>query len=370
MILELNLQFFAKDGPGGEKTEEPTAKKLNDARKEGQVAKSKEFASSLTLLAFFLLLRIWMTILGTQMKELFGGFYNRFHYFANMPSYEDRHFEYASMVGYALFRVFVMISPFLFSGLVICFVADLVQVKWKPTSKPLKPKFSKLNPINGFKRLFSLQKLVELLKSIVKIAIVFIVVYNQLKDKWPLIFNMYDMPLLQGVIAAGKILIDTGFLISLIFFGIACIDYKFQKWKFHEDMKMTKQEVKEEFKSTEGDPQVKSKIRSKMMEVSRRRMMQSVPQADVVITNPTHYAVALRYDKEIAPAPFVVAKGVDLIAQRIKEIARENDVEIMENKPLARALYSNVDIGEQIPEELYVAVAEVLAAVYKATGRA
>ena len=369
-MLELNLQFFAKDGPGGEKTEEPTSKKLEDARKEGQVAKSKEFASSLTLLVFFLLLRIWMTVLSTQMKELFEGFYNRFRYFAAMPSYEDRHMEYTSLVGFALLRVFIIIAPFLLAGFVLCFVADLVQVKWKPTSKPLKPKFNKLNPINGFKRIFSLQKLVELLKSIVKITIVVIVVYNQLKDKWPLIFNMYDMPLLQGVIAAGKILTDTGFIISLIFMVVAFADFGFQKWKFHEDMKMTKQEVKEEFKSTEGDPQVKSKIKSKMMEVSRRRMMQSVPQADVVITNPTHYAVALRYDKEIAPAPFVVAKGVDHIAQKIKEIARENDVEIMENKPLARALYSNVDIGEQIPEELYVAVAEVLAAVYKATGRA
>lgn len=370
MLLELNLQFFAKDGPGGEKTEEPTAKKLDDARKEGQVAKSKEFASSLTLMVFFLLLRIWMTVLAGQMRELFSGFYNRFHYFAAMPSYEDRHIEYSSIVGFALLRAFIMIAPFLIAGFVVCFVADLAQVKWKPTSKPLKPKFNKLNPINGFKRLFSVQKLVELLKSIVKIAIVVIVVYNQLKDKWPLIFNMYDMPLLQGVIAAGSLLVDTGFLISIIFMVVAFADFAFQKWKFHEDMKMTKQEVKEEYKSTEGDPQVKSKIRSKMMEVSRRRMMQSVPQADVVITNPTHYAVALRYDKEIAPAPYVVAKGVDHMAQKIKEIAREHDIEIMENKPLARALYSNVELGEQIPEELYVAVAEVLAAVYKATGRA
>ncbi|MCR4584470.1 MAG: flagellar biosynthesis protein FlhB [Lachnospiraceae bacterium] len=369
-MLELELQFFAKEGPGGEKTEEPTSKKLEDARKEGQVAKSTEFASSLTLLAFFLLLRIWMTVLSGQLRELFGGFYNRFHYFADMPSYEDRHGEYASLAGFALLRVFIMIAPFLLAGFVICFVADLVQVKWKPTSKPLKPKFSKLNPINGFKRIFSLQKLVELLKSIVKIAIVVIVVYNQLKDKWPLIFKLYDMPLLQGVMVAGKLLIDTGFLISLIFLVVAFADFAFQKWKFHEDMKMTKQEVKEEYKSTEGDPQIKSKIKSKMMEASRRRMMQSVPQADVVITNPTHYAVALRYDKEIAPAPYVVAKGVDLLAQRIKEIAREHDIQIMENKPLARALYSNVELGEQIPEELYVAVAEVLAAVYKATGRA
>ncbi|MCR5118063.1 MAG: flagellar biosynthesis protein FlhB [Lachnospiraceae bacterium] len=368
-MLELDLQFFAKEGPGGEKTEEPTSKKLEDARKEGQVAKSKEFASSLTLLAFFLLLRIWMTVLATQLKELFGGFYNRFGYFAGMASYEDRHVEYSTLVSYALLRVFVIIAPFLISGFVLCFVADLAQVKWKPTSKPLQPKLSKINPINGLKRIFSVQKLVELIKSVVKIAIVVIVVYNQLKDKWPLIFNMYDMPLLQGVMAAGKILIDTGFLISLIFMVVAFADFGFQKWKFHQDMKMTKQEVKEEYKSTEGDPQIKGKIKQKMMEASRRRMMQSVPQADVVITNPTHYAVALRYDKEIAPAPFVVAKGVDHIAQKIKEIARENDVEIMENKPLARALYSNVDLGEQIPEELYVAVAEVLAAVYKATGR-
>ncbi|MBR3307286.1 MAG: flagellar biosynthesis protein FlhB [Lachnospiraceae bacterium] len=367
--FEYELQFFAKEGEGGEKTEEPTGKKLNDARKEGQVAKSQEFASSFTLLAMFLLLRIWTSTLGRQLGELFRGFYGRIPYFTGLPAYTDNTREFSTLVTIAIERVVIIILPYLLAGFVVSFVADLVQVKWAPTSKPLKPKFSKLNPINGIKRIFSLNKLVELLKSIIKIVVMVIIIYNEIRDQWPILFALYDMPLMQAVVLAGRMLIDIGFKISLVFVVIAFADYAFQKWKFHEDMKMTKQEVKEEYKSTEGDPQIKGKIKQRMMEASRRRMMRDLPKADVVITNPTHYAVALQYDKEIAEAPFMVAKGADYMAQKIKDAAGEYGIEIVENKPLARSLYANVEIGEEIPEELYVAVAEVLAIVYRNTGR-
>ena len=177
-------------------------------------------------------------------------------------------------------------------------------------------------------------------------------------------FLLYDIPLLQVVLLVGTIVIDTGLKISLIYIFIGIADFVYQKHKFKEDMKMTKQEVKDEFKNTEGNPEIKGRQRSKMREASQRRMMQSLPSADVVITNPTHYAVAIKYDANQNAAPVVVAKGEDFLAQKIKEVAKENNVEIVENKPLARMLYANVDVGQEVPPELYQAVAEVLAFVY------
>ena len=194
--------------------------------------------------------------------------------------------------------------------------------------------------------------------------IIFYVAYSTLKDRAGKLFVLYDIDLKGSIALVGDIIIDTGLKISIFYFLIGIIDYVYQKRKFNEDMKMTKQEVKDEFKDTEGDPQIKQKQRQKMQEVSQRRMMKSVPEADVVITNPTHIAVALKYDSEESTAPIVVAKGEDYVANKIKEVAKENGVMITENKPLARALYATVDIGQEIPPELYEAVAEILALVY------
>ena len=193
--------------------------------------------------------------------------------------------------------------------------------------------------------------------------------YSTFKDNIDIIYLLFNMPLWQGIAAAGKLAIDFGLKVSVIYIVIAALDFAYQKHKFHEDQKMTKQEVKDEYKQAEGDPQVKGKIRAKMQEASRRRMMQQLPEADVVITNPTHFAVAIKYDTEIAPAPIVVAKGEDYLAQKIKEKAKEYHIEIVENKPLARMLYHNVELGEQVPQELYQAVAEVLAMVYHMQGK-
>ena len=204
----------------------------------------------------------------------------------------------------------------------------------------------------------------ELLKSIVKIALIVYIAYTSIKDHRNQLFILYDLALNQAVCLVGEIIIDTGLKISIVYLVVGVADYVFQKRKFNEDMKMTKQEVKDEFKNTEGDPQIKGQQRRRMQEASQRRMMQDVPKADVVITNPTHYAVALKYDADKSTAPIVVAKGEDYLAQKIKEIAKDNQIEIVENKPLARMLYANVDIGAEIPPELYQAVAEVLAMVY------
>ena len=262
-----------------------------------------------------------------------------------------------------------IIAPILAISFLIAFVTDVAQVKWKPTLEPMKPKFSKLNPLKGFKKFFSLNALVELVKSIAKVSLVLYVCYIYLKDKWPILLNLYDVTLMQALQLSAETVTDLGIRIALLYMLIAFSDFAYQKIKFKNDMKMSKQEVKEEFKQQEGDPQIKNKIRQKMRESSMRRMMQDLPQADVVITNPTHYAVAIKYDPKVADAPLVVAKGENYLAARIKEVARENKIEIVENKPLARMLYANVDIGQAVPPELYQAVAEVLAFVYQLQGK-
>jgi len=369
VVLEYNLQFFAKDGPGGEKTEPATQKKLSDARKDGQVAKSKELNTALSLLALFLVLKIWVGSIGTNLLSVFQLIYNRIPDVSRSMGGQVPADALAGLIGNVLTRILVILLPVFAIGTLVAFVGDYMQVKWKPTSKPLQPKFSKLNPLKGVKKLFSVKSLVELLKSVVKIMLIVLVVYNTLKKEWNNLFILYDISLNQAIALIGNIAINLGLRISYIYVALSLLDYMYEKWKFGEDMKMTKQEVKDEFKNAEGDPQIKGKIRQKMREASMRRMMKDLPKADVVITNPTHFAVALKYDPDISDAPLVIAKGADNLAQRIKKIARENNVEIVENKPLARMLYANVEIGEMVPPELYQAVAEVLAMVYQMQGK-
>ncbi|MBQ8039014.1 MAG: flagellar biosynthesis protein FlhB [Lachnospiraceae bacterium] len=369
-MLKYNLQFFAKDGPGGERTEPATAKKLRDARKKGQVAKSKEVANGTCLLALFLMLKIWIGNTGNGLLEMFPTIYNRIPEFSKNYDGEIpfRSILYALQIS--VVQIILISAPFLLVGLVLAFVSDLIQVKWQPTTETMKPKFDKLNPVSGFKRFFSLSSLVELLKSLLKIGVIVYVSYSYLKDQWQSLYVLYGISLTQAIGLIGEMVVDLGIRISVVYMLIVVGDFAYQKWKFKEDMKMSKQEIKDEYKQDEGDPQIKGKIRQKMREASMRRMMQNIPKADVIITNPTHYAVAIKYDPEQYDAPFVVAKGADHLARRIKEIGRENRVEIVENKPLARMLYANVDIGQVIPPELYQAVAEVLAFVYNLKGRA
>lgn len=368
-MIRYDLQFFAKEGMGGEKTEPATSKKLDDARKEGQVAKSREIANGLGLLALFLILKFWVGHIGEQLLGVFQIVYNRIPDLTIYPNGFMPEASVMSLFGLMLKQVLLILAPILIIGFLVAFLSDLVQVRWKPTTKPLKPKFSKLNPISGFKKIFSVNSLVELVKSVLKIGLIVYVCFSYLKERWLLLFNLYDMSLMQAIGLAAETMTDLGIRISALYMVIALGDYIYQRVKFSNDMKMTKQEIKEEFKQMEGDPQIKGQIRAKMREASRRRMMQDLPKADVVITNPTHYAVAIQYDPEIADAPVVIAKGEDYMAARIKEVARENQIEIVENKPLARMLYANVDIGQAVPPELYQAVAEVLAFVYHLQGK-
>lgn len=369
LLLQYDLQFFAKDGPGGEKTEQPTAKKLEDARKEGQVAKSKEIANAFGILTFFLILKLYIGNMGISFIECFHAVYSQIPDVIKMFGGSLPVASLQVIIRSMMLQMLFIIAPVLLIGFAVALVCDIVQVRWKPTTKPLKPKFSKLNPLKGFKRILSPNSLVELVKSIAKLGVIGYMVYSYLKGRAGQILLLYDITLNQAIGLIGEIVIDLGIRIAVVYMIIAFLDYAYQKWKFKEDMKMTKQEVKDEYKNQEGDPQIKGKQKQRMREASMRRMMQQLPEADVVITNPTHYAVAVKYDPDKYDAPYVLAKGENYLAQRIKDIAKENDIEIVENKPLARMLYANVEVGELIPPELYQAVAEVLAFVYHLKGK-
>lgn len=369
-MLQYNLQFFAKDGEGGEKTEPATAKKLEDARKKGQVAKSKELPSAIMLLGLFVTLKVYVGSLGNGLLDVFNLYYSKIPTYAGQNVKQITSVAISSVMSSAMLKILLLSAPFLLVSIIFAIASDYFQVKWKVTTEPLKPKFNKMNPVNGFKKIFSSRSIFELVKSIAKICLLAYVAYSTLKDKAGFVRLIYDMPLNTALSELGSIIIDVGIKMSALYLLVGVADYAYEKHKFNEDMKMTKQEVKDEYKQAEGDPKVKGKIRQRMQEASRRRMMNAVPEADVVITNPTHFAVAIKYDSELHKAPVVVAKGADYLAQRIKEVARENKVEIVENKPLARMLYSNVDIDAEIPPQLYQAVAEVLAFVYNLKNKA
>ena len=345
--LQLNLQFFAKDGPGGEKTEPATAKKLDDVRKNGQTAKSKELITSISLLSLFILVKIYVGTVGQKFTEVFQEIYQTFDKIIDNSNNGMRMADAVGVVQKVMMSVVSITAPIFIIAVVIAFICNALQQKWMVTAEPLKPKFSKLNPLNGFKRIFSFKQLFELLKSIAMLLIIGVMAYVTIKDKVNVLLTFYDISLNTALSTIGDIIVD-------LFY---------QKFKFKNDNMMTKQEVKDEYKNTEGDPQVKGQIKRKMAEISRRRMMEQLPEADVVITNPTHFAVALKYEPDSGKAPIVIAKGADYLAFQIKDKARECNIEIVENKPLARMLYHNVDIGMEIPPELYQVVAEILAKI-------
>ncbi len=367
LAVEYNLQFFAKDGPGGEKTEPATSKKLNDTRKQGQVAKSKDLIMAASLMSLFIIVKVYVTTMGEKLMNAFKEFYTTFEVQINDSGSGYPMILAVSSVRNAFKDLIVITFPIFIVAVAIAVVGNMLQQSWMVTTEPMKPKFSKLSPINGFKRIFSVRQLFELLKSIAMMIVIGVIVFVTIKDKVNLLLTFYNITLYQALGAIGDIIVNLGIRISGVFLVIGFVDLFYQRFKFKQDTMMTKQEIKDEFKNTEGDPQIKGQIRRKMQEISRRRMMQQLPEADVVITNPTHFAVALKYEPNSGMAPIVIAKGADYLAFQIKDKAREYHIEIVENKPLARILYANVDIGMEIPPELYQAVAEILAMVLKPT---
>jgi flagellar biosynthetic protein FlhB len=346
-----------------DRTEKATPKRRQDARKKGQVAQSREIPSVLILmmsLGVFFFAGSWMfwNLAGFMSDTLRS---SAQLLIADIPDAT----VFVLQTARAIFKILL---PLLLVVFVAGLAGNVAQSGFLLSSEALAPKWTKLNPASGLKRLFSLRSLVELVKSITKILFVATVAYLMIKQDLDLIPTLTQQSVLDIFAFAARVAFKICFNVCLALVLLAILDYAYQRWEHEKSLKMTKQEVKDENKQTEGDPKVKARIRSIQMETARQRMMAAVPEADVVITNPTHLAVALRFDAARMIAPQVVAKGAGYVAERIKQIAAENDVPLVEDKPLARALYKIVEIGNTIPADLYKAVAEVLAYVYRLRG--
>ncbi len=346
--------YFAVD----EKTEDPTPKKLKDARKKGQVAKSPDLNSATILIIIGLL----TVVSGNEAFENMYGFL-----------YQSLRNINLDVANTGLRPIFTHYMSWFFNITMIIFgtvmvggiIANLMQSGFLFTLEPLKPNFKKLNPIEGFKKQFSKKAIFNLFKTIAKLILVMYIAYAFIKAN---IFNIYrltDIDVAQIYPYMKGLIVNLIFRIAIILFILGVIDLVFQKYDFKKNLKMTKHEVREEYKQMEGDPQVKSQRRQKQKQLATARMMTDVPKSTVVITNPTHIAIAVKYEDGVDKAPLVMAMGVDHIAMKIREIATEYDIPILENKPLARLLLKKAKLGKQVPVELYTAVAEILAQIYK-----
>ncbi len=343
-----------------ERTEDPTPKRMEQLRKDGGVHVSTELAQVLSLIAGFLALRLVWKGLFEDIIFLMQSAFARIK--------DTTQIDYKEVYEGTL-SIIYLIGPKIFLQLMVVAVvvtlAIMIQTKWNVKEKKIDIKFSNLNPINGIKKIFSVNGIVNTLKSLAKLALIIPIGYFGLKSFAPSMVMLMHHSIKEVFSFTGDAMATLFWRISYVLIALAIFDYFWGKHQWLKVNRMTKEEVKDERKAIEGDEATKRKIQSKGLQRIAQRIFQSVPQADVVITNPTHFAVALKYDKEKAPAPIVVAKGQDYLAQRIKEIAREHNVPIIERKPLARALYASVDVGQQIPKELFKAVAQVLAYVYK-----
>ena len=342
-----------------EKTEEATPKKKSEARKKGQIARSKDVGLAITMVTCTLVILLLSGMIVGNLKDTMV-------YFLQSGMLQDiNEMSIKSIVLTILMKAALCILPVVVPIMIAGIVASLIQTGFLLTGESLKPKFSKLNPISGFKNMFSKKSFVDLLKNLAVVTIIGFIGFLYVRDNYDKILQISNtyLPSLGGQVQ--DLVVGIFFQVSVVLVIIAAADY-FVQFRFHQkDLRMTKQEIKEEYKQMEGDPQIKSKIKQKQREMATRRMMASVADATVVITNPTHFSIALKYEEGNNEAPKVVAKGADLVALKIKEVAKENDVPIMENKPLARMIYEQVDIDREIPQEMYQAVAEILAMVYK-----
>ena len=350
----MDLQFFA-----GEKTEKATPKKRQDERRKGKVAKSQDVNTAILLLFSFMILIVF----GSFMKDIMTNLYS--HTFTEMIHWEVTENTVQQIFTGATIETAKMLAPIMLAAIVAGFGSNLLQIGFLFTAEPLKFDLKKIDPIKGAKRIFSIRALVEFLKSMLKIAFIGAVTFMVIwiyKDE----MMMLSFKTAEGALAFfGRVTVTMGIAATIALLFLSVFDYAYQRYDFEKNMRMSKQDIKDEFKNIEGDPLIKSKLKEKRQQIATSRMMSEVPNADVVITNPTHFAVAIKYDEEKMSAPFIVAKGIDEIALKVKEIAKANDVITVENRALARSLYAAVEIGDLIPEAFFQAVAEVLAYVYK-----
>jgi flagellar biosynthetic protein FlhB len=344
-----------------DKTEQPTGKKLEDARKKGNVPQSREVPSILILsgsVGVLFFAGSWM--LG-RLTEIMRAMYQRAGTLTMAP--ETMH----TLLWEIFLNSVVILIPLMLVVLTAGVFGNVVQFGFLITGEKLSPNLAKLNPISGLKKLVSLKSLVELVKSIVKLVIISGIAYVVLNRYLDQIPGLMQLSVGNIIGFIGQVSFQMCFYTCMVLFLMAVLDYAYTKWQHQHDLKMTKQEVKDEYKQREGDPSVKARIRSVQREMARKRMTEAVPEATVVITNPTHLAIAIKYEEGM-PAPIVVAKGAGFVAQKIKAIATDNDIPLVENKPLARTMFKSTEVGDFIPADLYRAVAEILAYVYRLKG--
>lgn len=342
-----------------EKTEQATPKRREDARKKGQVARSAELSSVAILMMG--LLALWG--LGGYMYDRLSGF--MIEMFTSGVTMNIDSITIQPYITRWVSQFIAIVAPIVVILVVAAVGINVSQVGVLFTGQPLQPKADRISPLSGVKRIFSKKGVVELAKGLFKIAIVALMTYWTLESEADTLLALVDMTIGQILGLGAEIVLDLGFRIALVLLLMAVLDYAFQRWDYENNLKMTKQELKEEQKQQEGDPVLRSRVRSLQRDMSRQRMMSDVGESDVVVTNPTHLAVALKYDPASMVAPIVLAKGQRLVAQKIKELAREAGVPVVENKPLARGLFKAVQVGQEIPEDLFRATAEVLAFVFQ-----
>jgi flagellar biosynthetic protein FlhB len=343
----------------GERTERATGRRRAEARRKGQVAKSREIPSVMVLLTALSVLFVMSSYIFHQLASVMVQSFQ--HLEAQFINGENIQAISLEIIG-SLFRI---VSPVMAGVLVVALLSNYVQIGSVFSLEAIQPKFSKLNPLSGLKRVVSKQSVVELLKSLFKFLIIGWAAYSVIRDELPRILTLMDRETMGVLQFVGSVSMRIFFRSLLVMIGLAALDYGFQRWSYEKSLRMTKREVQEEYKTTEGDPLIKSRIRSVQREMARKRMMAEVPKADVIVTNPTHLAVALRYSREEMMAPRLVAKGAGLVAEKIKEVAQAHQVPIVENKPLAQILFKTVDLGQLIPSDLYQMVADLLAYVYR-----
>ncbi|WP_458631263.1 flagellar biosynthesis protein FlhB [Paenibacillus sp. CMAA1364] len=353
----LDLQLFA-----GEKTEKATPKKRQDSRKKGQVAKSQDVAGAVTLLSAFLCLMM----LSGYFKDNFVHLYKDI--FLNRLNTEVTINNVMMIFRQYGLQILILLAPLFITVFIMALVANLMQVGFLLSGDSLKMKFSNINPLKGLKNIFSMKSVVEFAKSILKLTIIGYLVYSTLWNSRVEIASLSQRNIENTLLFMAELSINLGIKVAIALFILSVLDYIFKKYEHEKSIKMSKQDIKDEYKNIEGDPLIKGKIRERQRRMAMQRMMQEIPKADVVITNPTHFAIALKYDANNMEAPTIIAKGQDYVALRIKEIAKEHAIITMENKPLARALYQRAEIGDSIPADLFQAVAEILAYVYKLKG--
>ena len=343
----------------GEKTEKATPKKRKDERKKGNVFLSRDAVTAVSLIASFYALKIFAPSIFTNVQDLVR------RYISLAGTKEVFLASDISTIFTDLGLVFLKTAmPLVGVSVLVAVIVTMAQTKMLFSTKAFAPKFSRINPLNGIKKMFSIRAIVELLKSLLKIVVLLYMVYTVLIDEVTTLPMLINMTPVSAINRTGEIIMDVVLKSGIAFVFLAAADYLYQWWDYEKNMKMSKQEIKDEYKQIEGNPQIKGRQRNLQQQRSRQRMMQNVPEADVVIRNPTHFAVALKFERDKDRAPRVVAKGMDQLALRIVKVAEENDVYVTEDKPLARALYDAVEVGDEIPEEFYKAIAKVLAYVY------